>query len=63
MLEFHKQHIEIKKRFNITEDDVKDYQKSILDDALAQAAQAERRQQLLTNARKAKRKRRGLPPE
>lgn len=63
VLEFFKKLAELKQFFKITDDDFKAYQKSIVDDALAQAAQAEHRQQLLTNARTAKRKRRGLPPE
>jgi hypothetical protein len=60
VVDFSKQHKVIKKHFGISDDDVKAYQKSILDDALAHQSQAERRQQLLTNARIAKRKRRGL---
>jgi hypothetical protein len=61
--EFAKQHSEIKKHFSITEDEFKAYQKSILDHALDQVAQAERRRESQTSDKTAKRKRRGLPPE
>ena len=61
--EFVKQHSEIKKHFAITDDDFKAYQKSILDDALAQEVQVEHRLKSQTSDKTAKRKRRGLPPE
>jgi len=63
VVEFNKQHKAIKNHFGISSDDVKAYQKSILDDALARQDEAERHQQSLTNARIAKQKRRGLHPQ
>lgn len=63
VLDFHIRHQEIKKRFGITEDDAKAYQKSILDEASARKSQAERHRQSQTSARTAKQKQRGLQPQ
>src|ERR1700683_2115233 len=61
--EFSQRHSDIKKHFAISEEDAKAYQKSILDDALAQEDRVKRRHESLTSSRTAKQKRRGLEPQ